>query len=309
MKQPIFVAFLFLLWIPVSNAQQDPLTSQFWNNYSQFNPATTGLFYDHQATLAYRNQWNHVNGAPVSLFANYGILLGRHHGLGIAGDINIAGFYKTSELNINYNYQFIVGEQMGIPQKISVGIGAGLSQLGSNADWIPPTTTNDPYIPVTGATLAPNFNAGIAYHGQALFVGTGVTHIVPSSFRLATNSYYNQARHYYLMASYTFRTGEGKRVELIPQIQGRTDAVKLSFDLNLLAAYNIKDKQRVWAGISYRYQDAVGVQVGCDFFKRYRVGYSYDISINPLSLLSSGSHEFVLAFHMNNKPRKPVSED
>lgn len=123
----------------------------------------------------------------------------------------------------------------------------------------------------------------------------GATHLTTTRFSDGLNTY-DDAIHYYAMASYTFGLGSTKNFELIPRVLFRTDATNFSTDVNLEAAWIIKEKQRLWLGASYRHSDAICGMLGIDLFKRYRIGYSYDYTINQLSAVSWGSHEIVLAF-------------
>ena len=286
------------------NAQQDVLTTQFWNNYTHFNPAYSGLEKDHSAAVTFRKQWYTVNGAPTTLMANYSTLLSHHHGLGVNYAYDAIGFNTSHQLNINYNYQFVLGRRNGSLQKLSVGISVGFINLNSSPEWVPPTTLNDQSLPTAFDFTDPNFNAGVAYKGRNLTTGIGITHLIPEAFRTVNSSLYTVARHYYAMGSYSFIIGNRGQFELKPQVIIRTDAVMASSDINLLATL----ERKYWFGITYRTQDAVAVMVGWDIKGRYRIGYSYDHTMSKLSNGSTGSHEIVLGFNMNNNPtakRKP----
>lgn len=273
-------------------AQQDQLTTQFWNNYAHINPATSGLEYKHSAAVLYRNQWDKVNGAPKMLTANYNTLIKGHHGVGVNYMYEQIAFNSRNDVNLNYNYQFILGEHKGIQQKLSIGVAVGFIHLKTDPDWY----LQSSQVPVESAAYTAygsNFNAGLAYKGSNLFAGFGVTHLTETPLRYGIFTF-NTRRHYYLMGGYSFQLGKSKNFELKPQILLRTDAVKLSGDLNLLASYSIKQKQTVWLGATFRSQDAVAIMVGWDINQRYRIGYSYDHTINQLSSISRGSHEIVL---------------
>jgi len=310
------ISTCILLFFALSaNAQQDFLTTQFWNTYTHINPATSGLEYDHFGTIMYRRQWDKVNGAPEDIIANYSTVLGRglrvqplksRHGLGINFNQSSIGFTRSTELNLNYNYQITLGTRKGAAQRLSIGLSAGIAEFRMDPEWVPPTTLNDASLPTAFSVIEPNFNAGIAYKGKTLFAGVGVTHVSAPSFTSSdplNPVTYNSARHYYAMGAYSFILGEKGAFELKPQLIVRTDAVKISSDINLLASYTIADKQRIWIGAGYRTSDAIAFMAGWDIFKRYRIGYSYDYTINKLSSISRGSHEFVLGFMLNYKPR------
>jgi type IX secretion system PorP/SprF family membrane protein len=312
----IISTFIVLVFALSSNAQQDFLTTQFWNTNSHINPATSGLEYDHFGVVIYRRQWDNVNEAPEDIIANYSTVLGRHlrseplksrHGLGATFNQSSIGFTRSTQLNLNYNYQITLGTRKGAAQRLSIGVSAGLIQLKMEPEWVPPTTLNDASLPTVFSDLQPNFNAGIAYKGKSLFAGIGITHVSATPFTSSdplNPVRYDNARHYYAMGAYSFILGEAGKFELKPQAIVRTDAVKTSGDINLLASYTIAEKQRIWIGAGYRTSDAIAFMAGWDIFKRYRIGYSYDYSVNKLSSISYGSHEIVLGFMLNYKPRQ-----
>ena len=75
-------------------------------------------------------------------------------------------------------------------------------------------------------------------------------------------------------------------------------------DCTLRASYS----QRFWAGISYRYDDALTVMAGANI-KSVRIGYAYDIGISSWSKSSKGSHEvmatYVMDINLDKKKRAP----
>ena len=143
----LILTIFTLCILSVTQAQQDQLTTQFWNNYAHINPATSGLEYKHSAAMLYRNQWDEVNGAPVMITANYNVLIKEHHGLGVNYVYDKIAFNRRNEVNLNYNYQFVLGEHKGIQQKLSLGVAVGLINFSMNPDWIPPTNVYDSTLP------------------------------------------------------------------------------------------------------------------------------------------------------------------
>lgn len=297
MKSLLLWSTLFL--VTASFAQQDALTTQFWNNYAHFNPATSGLLYDHHAAVDYRNQWDGVDGAPVSAFGNYGTTIAEHHGLGITYGFDRIGFTQTQDANLNYNYQFTLGPAEK-ERKLAIGLALGIRHFALKTEWIPPGPYNGESLPGNYSDLKLNVNAAVAYKDKGLFIGLSAIHLPGLLFSDGIVTYAVPI-HYYAMSSYTFRLGASKNMELIPRILLRTDAVKFSAEFNLEAAWYIKQKQRLWLGAGYRYSDAVSAMLGIDLFKRYRIGYSYDITINKLSSISRGSHEIVLGYYLQNR--------
>lgn len=278
----LFLASIFLLCSAVTFAQQDPLFTMFWNNYALVNPAVSGLYYKHQASAAYRNQWVGVNGAPNSVNAGYNMKLDAlHGGLGVTYLYDELGFTNQHRANLNYSYHFKIGEN-GI---LAAGISAGIASMKMDDNWIPSTTPS-------GKNTAFLLNAGVVYKARAFSVGLSSTNVNEPVVR---NPYhYTFARHYVLFADYTFNIGND--FELKPQAIVRTDAVKISADFNVLATY----RKQYWLGFTYRTSDALCFMAGWDILQKFRVGYSYDLTINQLSGVSRGSHEVVLGFMLKN---------
>ncbi len=281
---------IFLLALTISStviAQQDPLLSIYWNNLSFINPAATGLFYKHQAAVNYRNQWDKVNGAPNTLIAGYNTKIDKiHGGIGYNYQYKTIGFNQVHRLDVNYGYHFNLGNE----RVISAGISAGVQRFGVDPNWIPPATVQDPSLPQSSTQYSFLSNIGMVYKGNSLSVGLSSTQFLSSERK---NHLYTSARHYNLFAACDIMVGQ--KFVVTPQFVVRTDAVKFSADFNLLARY----KERYWAGITYRTADAVAFCAGWDIKEKYRVGYSYDRTINQLSSISKGTHEIVLGFLIN----------
>ncbi len=262
----------------------------FWNNYSVINPAVSGLYYKHHANVSYRNQWDKVNGAPNTITAGYNIKLDAlHGGLGANYQYETIGLIEQGKANLNYSYHIKLGET-GI---LAVGIAAGFVHAKSSGNWIPPTSTPDPTLPVSGNKNAFFLNAGIVYKARKFSIGLSSTQI--NEPRVKGIYYYSLQRHYYLFADYIFPIGNDYYVK--PQVIVRTDEVKMSADFNVLGYF----KNQYWIGLSYRTSDAVAFMGGWDIKEKFRIGYSYDLTINKLSSISRGTHEIVLGFMLKDK--------
>lgn len=270
----------------LSLAQQDPLTTLFWQNLAHFNPAISGLENTHFGAVTYRNQWDGVNGAPVHVFANYGTRLWENHGIGVVYAHDRIGYTASNSALINYNYQIKLKEN----HRISLGAAAGIYRLKSNPTWVPPSSFPDNSLPTGFSSSKFDANAGIAYTNNKLLVGLGVTHLTAPSLKSNTSTIsFDVARHYYLNGAYKFTLGE--HLSIKPQLLVRTDLIKMSGDFNVLATL----KDNYWLGISYR-QYAIAGMIGWDIKGKYRIGYAYDYPINTISNINRGSHEATLAF-------------
>lgn len=277
-------------------AQQDPQFSQNMHNRLFPNPGVAGSNNAICATLLGRQQWMGFTGQPktylLSVHAPIRLL---HGGAGLSVSQDELGQEKTFGLKAAYAYRMTIG--IG---ELGIGAGAGMVNKSIGNTW----TANDPNdnkIPVNGAgDTGFDLDFGLYYKTPALFLGLSTTHITQSELEEVSTGQdfsYKVARHYYVMAGYNHNF-KGFPLALQPMVFVKSDAASTQVDVNVIALYN----NLVWAGVSYRVQDAIvpmiGVQkdIGPGTLK---FGYSYDVTTSILKQYSSGSHEIMLGYCFN----------
>ncbi|MBL4710231.1 MAG: type IX secretion system membrane protein PorP/SprF [Flavobacteriales bacterium] len=291
------------------SAQQDPQFTQNMFNRLAVNPAYAGAKESFCATLISRQQWLGFEGNPkTNLFsADYGFKIqGRHQvGAGLTFIQDEIGPIQSlnAKLSMAYHYRIAQGVLAG-------GLEVGIFNQSINGKWRTSEGnfdgTEDPKIPNSeaGAT-ALDIGAGLYYYTKELYVGISSTHLNQpeiSDKPDATSSLtFQQVRHYYVMGGYNYLTAAGGRdLELQPSIFAKTDAVSTQVDVNFNAKYN----NLIWAGVSYRVQDAVSLLAGIDLgglklgsqLDNIRVGFAYDYNVSDLSSYNNGSIEFMLNY-------------
>ncbi len=284
-------------------AQQDKLVTHFMYDKMSLNPGSTGINEGICGVLLYRNQWDKVNGAPNSAVFNVEANLRRFFpgGVGISFYHDAIGFTRQNNVLLNYSFPLEI-RGAGV---LGIGVGVGITNVGMNPNWVPPTNNPDPTLPPAGfASTNLDLNAGLYFKGlQNYYVGISSTHL-PASSLTAPGSVvsYNTARHYYLMGGKKFLGIGGGPGDIDANVLVRTDFVKVSSDINVRYIWN----NQAYGGLTYRTADAVAVMLGCQPLKLingtnsplddFVVGYSYDISLNKLSTISRGSHEIMMKF-------------
>lgn len=296
----------------VGFAQQDAQFSMNMFNRLSVNPGYTGTNQALCATLLYRQQWTSFPGAPKTFLfsADYGRILGG--GLGITVDQDALGFDKTLKAKLSYAYHLHLGPT-GI---LGIGLDAGMIQKSLSGNFIAPdgTTTMSPgtdqAIPWAGTSaITYDVGFGLYYTTKKLYVGLSSLHL-PQQKMTATGGpiglgaydfTYEVARHYYVMAGYTFDLSPD--FDLTPSILTKSDASSTQLDINLLAKW----KKMVFVGASYRLTDAIVAIAGLEF-KGFRFGYSYDITTSNIKTYSNGTHEIMLGYcHKFMSEPKPTS--
>ncbi len=270
-------------------AEQEPQFTMYWNNYSLHNPAATGLFGKHFASISGRDQWVGFPGNPQIISFVYDYKLTKiNSGIGINYFIDQLGFETTNKININYSYQF----QLKKGRVLSTGIAVGMLQKTVDySKFI--FSSPDPLFPnnkVTDNML--NINLGAMYKTPRFIFGLSITQLnEPESQKLN----FKNVKHCFLTCSYDISIGQ--KLDVKPGIYLKSDLAATQLDINLITRYN----KKYWVGFTYRISDAIAVMAGIDIKGKYRIGYSYDYTTSAIKNHSSGSHEIVLALMFDEK--------
>lgn len=299
----------------VSFAQQDPQFTQFMHNKLIYNPGYAGTSQAICANVLYRQQWVNFPGAPKTGLISFDMPIGR---LPLAIGLNVMndqiGFSKTLFARLALAYNRPIG-----PGILGVGIDGGILQQQFNGNWITPdgNLVQDGAIPGYQSSTSPNANAKLneltydlgfgAYYTIAnkMYVGLSSTHLTAQDISAGGNVKYSLARHYYLMAGYTFNVGNGGIHGIQPNIKVKSDAASTQLDVNLTYLYD----QRFWVGVSYRMQDAIAPMIGARFLpnRSLKVGYSYDVTTSKIKGYSAGTHEIMLGYCFMPKPKVKIT--
>lgn len=290
----------------VSFAQQDAQFSMNMFNKLSINPGYAGTTYSGYksqgicATMLYRNQWSGFSGAPKIglLSVDYGTIW--HGGIGLTVDQDVLGFDKTFKAKLAYSFH----QHIGANGVLGIGIDAGMISKSFNGEFKAPdgsTSTApgpDQAIPWSGSSATTyDLGFGLYYTTKKLYIGISSLHLPEQVLKQTGGSAgsgafdfdYVVARHYYVMAGYTFNLGNV--LDLTPSILTKSDATSTQLDVNLMAKYN----RLLFFGLSYRLTDAAVGIVGVEY-KGFRVGYSYDYTLSSLKKHSSGTHEIMLGY-------------
>lgn len=284
-------------------AQQDAQFSQNMFGKLIYNPGYAGMDKAYCASLIARDQWVNFPGNPETFLFNadaYLPQIGGGAGLSIYDDK--LGFQKTLEVKLSYSYHIVVGTGV-----LGVGPTIGFLQTSLNGAWIAPDGSpngaDDPLIP-GGGSSATTYDLGLgAYYAtpQGLYVGISSTHLsapnVPGNGTNIKQYNFNVARHYYVMAGYTYNASPTWDIK--PDLYVESDASSTQFQIDCLAEYN----KLIWFGLGYRMQDAGIGLIGLNYAfpgsksgANMKIGYSYDFTTSQIKTYSSGSHEIMLQF-------------
>lgn len=296
----LYIAVLASFLALGANAQQDPQFSQNMFNRLPINPGVAGSGGSLCITSLARHQWSGFSGQPNTGLISADMPLSvLHGGVGATFYYDNLGNEKTFAGKLAYAFRAPLGDG-----HLGIGADVGIMNKSVAGTWKAPDGTDgktDGSVPQGFSATAPDFSFGLYYDIPGkMYVGVSSTHLAASQLKEG-NVKYIMARHYYVMAEYTYEAGT--LLQLKPSILAKTDAASTQLDVNLIAEYN----NQFWGGVSYRLQDAIVALVGVKF-GTFRVGYSYDVTTSKIRGYSSGSHELMLGYCFKPMDKKPTQK-
>jgi len=303
---------------------QDPTFSQFYSNPLYLNPALAGTGECSRIIFNYRNQWPAMPGNFVTYSASadhYVNALSGGIGVIITADNAGKGTMNTTRLSAIYSYHL----KLSYNVSLNAGFNATFNQQKVNSndliyrDMIDPVSGtvnpgNTGEVPIDNPTVNnADFSLGLVMGiSEKYFVGFAVDHVTQPVL-----AYYNASENHLLYRKYTAHAGasfnlssynygrNGGGVILSPNIlyQQQQHAKQINAGLYVEKSPLILG---VWYRSTFENPDGVIFLLGIKQ-KRFKFGYSYDLTLSKLKGTSGGAHEVSLAVLVgcNKKRNKP----
>jgi len=334
MKRIITLA-VFVVGLAISQrsqAQQNIQFTQYIFNSMSVNPAYTGYKEEWFGQLGLRSQWVGLEGAPqTGLLSIDGIVdpTSKRHGLGLQIIADKLGPQSATSAYANYAFRLRLNEED--TQRLSFGIGAGVTQYSLDGTMLDPIESGDQVVPAGKfSNWIPDIRFGVYYYNPKWYAGISVMDLLSGDqsnnvFRWegTTTDNLRRKRHLYVIGGALFNFGKG--LDFRPSLLVKEDFKgPTSLDVNAMFIFG----QRFWLGAGWR----TGVQVfksnrdytrvtGSDLSGRNSfsaitqiyltdklwVGYSYAHIVSRLSNVKNGSHEITLGVTFGRKERRVLS--
>lgn len=275
-----------------SNAQQDPLYAQYFNNPMLINPAFAGSNERLYGGIAYRTQWSGVEGGPKTFNANGHIAL-------FDNKVGIGAILLQDQIGDIKNTQFgAVGAyhiKLSNNTKFSFGMQMGATRFATDPNAVK-VQNPDPLFAQFNETKF-NTGVGVLLQNDKYLLSLSVPRILSSSVSQGGQSVSVYGQNYYLYGAYLIYLNE--LVQFKPSVllrMAKSSSVSADFNFNLIF------KRLYTAGIFARNLNSYGVLVQAAMSK-YRFGYTFEVpgkssalnfTTNEISLSMSLD---VLSFH------------
>ncbi|HRG37049.1 MAG TPA: type IX secretion system membrane protein PorP/SprF [Bacteroidia bacterium] len=296
---------LFLvLFATVSNAQQLPQFSQYFQNDLLLNPAVAGTKQYVPVALTHRMQWTSFKEAPTSqLFSIHGPVNNKM-GLGLLLTNHEAGPTHLVSAQFAYSYQLKINDST----KLSFGVAPMIMQYSLQKDKIMLDEKNDnTFNRISGKTLVADVNAGIYLYGKNYSLGFAAPQLMENKLRMGDELFKERLqRHYLAFAAYNHKLNE--MYSLTPSVLFKT-VKSASPPSQLDATMKVSYKQFLWAGASFRWDVSKKMSNACVAFLgvsklNFSFGYSFDYNLGLVNQFGTGSHELFLSYNITRKKKE-----
>lgn len=208
--------------------------------------------------------------------------------------LKFAGSYAV-HLPINRDYKFSFGTNVGLsshtflPQKAQV-----LSSMVGGANDAIYTMQS-----TAGSQNIMNIDAGMYFYGNGFYAGFSAMSLTNDLVRFGNlNSNFDPAMHFYATTGYRF--SPNNRLDITPGLLIKfVPKAPVSIEGNVIFDF----QKTFWLGASYRHLDAVALLTGVTIAEKFRIGYSFDLSISRMIKYNSGGHELVLSLLLGKSNR------
>ena len=314
---------LILLIITLSSINgfaQDPEFTQFYANPIYLNPAMAGTNGCPRVNLNYRNQWANITGAFVTNSVSYDQFVNVLRGgvaIMITNDMAGKNTLNWTSLNLAYSYH------LQVSRKFTMLFGAQAGWNQKFVDWSKLTFGDqiDPrrgFIYQTGdlprGRLLDNgwgtkgfidLSAGFVGYSKNFYFGFAAKHLntPEESLILNPDGQSNLPMRFTAHVGTNIEFGKGSQYNNVTSISPNIIYTYQDGFMQLNFGTYIK-YGAFTAGAWWRARDAFILSIGVDNGS-FRLGYSYDITISPLTNASGGSHEISLGYNIPcKKPTK-----
>lgn len=292
---------------------QDPEFTQFYSNPIYLNPAFAGSRLCPRFVMNHRNEWPNISGNFVTTAVSYDqkvpSLFG---GLGfmVLSD-NAAKTLQTTRVSMMYSYH------QKVTRKFALNFGIEGSYYQKSVNW-DNLTFGDMVDPRRGFVYQTNdvrrdqpvnnldFSAGVIGYTEQFFMGASVHHLTEPNESLLQSSEPSP-----LPMRYTGHFGAILPLKGKMQYSETEETISPNViytrqgDFQQLNLGLYVKKGNLVGGVWYRNKDAFIVTGGIET-DMLKIGYSYDVTMSKLSIISGGSHEISLGLNFYCKPKKTV---
>jgi type IX secretion system PorP/SprF family membrane protein len=266
------------------------------------NPAYAGSRDHASGTLLARSQWVGFPGAPKTQTASlHAPSADLKHGFGMTLFNDEIGPIAYTGLGAQYAYRILLDKN----SSLALGLDGTLAYYRTDYTGLNVEDGGDQIL--TGNDIRkwlPNAGFGVWYQRERMYIGASVPRLIRNNLvqQVTDGDQAKEYRHAYLTAGWV--------ADLSDKVKFRPSALLKAApgsgpQLDLNASFLFAEK--LWAGVSWRTEDAVVFLAEFWPTKQLRLGYAYDLNTSRLRTFNGGSHELMLGFDFSFQKGRVVS--
>ncbi len=296
-KLELYITFAVLFVSAVAIGQQLPQYTQYFLNDYAINPAVGGSNPYWRASMNNRYQWVGIQDAPrTHVVSLHGPVRNTRVGLGGYAFADITGPTRRTGASFSYAYHLPISEDI----KLSMAVSGGVLQFAMDASKITTKVSSDIALSNGNQSVTlPDAGAGLYLYSDDFFVGFSAPQLLGNRvqfFEDYSETKGRLARHFFFSAGYNFPVVDNFKLQPSVFIK-YVEPTPVQFDAAIRGIY----ADQVWAGLSYRSEDAIGIMFGYMFQSNLSIGYSYDMPTSDIQSHTNGTHELMFGIRFRNR--------
>lgn len=313
-----FITLLLLCCTFYGVEAQDPEFTQFYANKLYLNPAFAGTNGGPRFSLNYRNQWPSVQGNFVTYSASYDQhfdAIGGGVGFQVVHDRAGEGNLKTTSPRAMYSYHLNVSRDFAI--KAALQAAYYQKRLGTDfkfGDQIDPEKgfvlpTDEPIAQKGTQTVSfADFSTGFMAFTDQFYGGFAVHHLAEPNVSFYDNPDSKLPRKYTAHVGMMLPLSNTRNPQryISPNILYQNQGPFQQFNFGAYykqKAFVIGAYFRQTGANSDAFQGLIGLHQN-----KYKIGYSYDITVSDARTAARGSHEISLNIELEASDRRQVKK-
>ncbi len=313
MKKILILLVLLYCFLNVAKAQQLPIYGQYRYNAFTYNPAVSGFRGQAAFTLSHRDQWKGVEGSPSTSLITFDDI-SRKKNIGYSAYLYSDRTGVLDRIGAYGSYAFKL--KLTKEVKLSLGISAGLLNLGVNMNRVKASQKNDPNIKLySQRKISFDANIGMVVSFFGLDIGISAPQLFLNTLEYAKNfndtmAVFNLKRHYVAHLNYTKELIEKHKLlgELTfePFVMVRYVPLNpIQYEGNVL----INSDKLGWIGAGYKSSLGITASVGLNLTSQFSMGYVYEFPIDKALSHLGNTHEITLVYKFKKVKKEKEKRD
>lgn len=287
MKKYILL-FVSVLCAAQLNAQQQPLFTHYLFNPLIYNPAYASAYDMASLTFANRTQWISDPYFSFTNHASFQTTMPNSERMGVGALVmnDIFGPNNNTDVRLGGAYRLPLNDYINL----NFGLQGIYTFYTINTSKLNPENPVDPNFPA-GTTAIGRFNVGAGLYLQnadRYYLGISSPHLLKSDITEGSTYYSSYGTSLNISGGMVFGAGGNLPVRPSFMVSACKDMTTVYEGTCSFLLSNI-----IWAGVSMRNLNTVGLLGQMDITDHVRLGFAYDIPIDDKNVKSWGTFELM----------------